>query len=78
MYFTNFFKMIFQMIFTLIGKTGGSKAPEALLGTHRALPNSLVSLSGVLGINAGAARGMERVGGGSLGREAGEKRGSSD
>lgn len=70
--------MIFQMIFTLIRKTGGSEAPEALLGTHRTLPNSLVSLSGVLGTDGGAVRGMERVGGGSLGREAGEKHGSGD
>lgn len=35
------------MIFTLIGYTGGSKAPEALLGTHRTLPNSVTFLSGV-------------------------------
>lgn len=36
------------MIFTLMGYTGGSKASEALLGTHRTLPNSVTFLSGVL------------------------------
>ena len=42
------------MIFTLMGKTGDSIAPVALLGTHRTLPSSLAFSSGVLGTAGGA------------------------
>ena len=69
------------MILTLMGKTGDSIAPVALLGTHRTLPSSLAFSSGVLGTAGmpwaqtwGAAGGTEWVG--SLGRQSGERCGS--